>query len=208
VIENTTAFELWYSINHIEIEYEATFTNIDKDEIRNKLTEVGATLKRVEFTQKRTVFNLPKNNEIKGGWMRIRDEGDKITMSLKVVDGNNIEDQKEACVEVNNYKEAELILTTLGCERKAYQETKRELWVIDEVEITIDTWPFLESFIEVEGTSEEKVMSVSNKLEMSWDEAKFCAVDVLYSEKYGIPTHQINNETPEILFEMKNPFLK
>lgn len=192
----------------MQIEYEATFTNIDKEEMRQKLTSVGATLEREEYTQRRTVFNLPKNNEIKGGWMRIRDEGDKITMSLKVVDGNNIENQKEACITVSDYGEAEMILTSLGCEKKAYQETKRELWILDGVEVTIDTWPFLEPFIEVEGASEELVKSVSNKLEMNWDEAKFCAVDVLYSEKYDIPTDQINNQTPEIIFEMENPFQK
>ena len=117
----------------MEIEYEATFTNIDKDSIRNTLKSIGATLEREEYLQRRTVFNLPINNEIKGGWMRIRDEGNKITMSLKVVDGENIEDQKEACVEVSDYGEAEVILTTLGCNRKAYQETNSELWLLDEV---------------------------------------------------------------------------
>jgi len=109
----------------MQVEYEATFTNIDKEEVRQKLTKLGATLVRGEYLQRRTVFNLPRNNEIKGGWMRIRDEGDKVTMSLKVVDGDKIENQKEACVTVSDYSEAELILTTLGCERKAYQETKR-----------------------------------------------------------------------------------
>jgi len=191
----------------MQIEYEATFININKDDIREKLTSIGAKMERAEYMQRRTVFNLPKNNEIKGGWMRIRDEGDKITMSLKVVDGEKIEDQKEACVTVSNYDEAETILTTLGCARKAYQETKRELWLIDGVEVTIDTWPFLETFIEVEGPTEELVKSVSEKLGMKWAEAKFCAVDVLYSEKYNILTEQINNQTPEIIFEMKNPFL-
>lgn len=129
-------------------------------------------------------------------------------MSLKVVDGESIQDQKEACVEVSDYSQAELILTTLGCKRKAYQETKRELWVLDGVEVTIDTWPFLEPFIEVEGPSEESVKSVSEKLGLNWSQAKFCAVDVIYSEKYGVSTDQINNKTPEIIFEMVNPFLK
>ena len=192
----------------MQIEYEATFTDINKELIREKLREVGAELKRKEYFQRRTVFNLPKNNEIKDGWVRIRDEGDKITMSLKVVDGGNIEDQKEACVHVSNYNEAELILTTLGCERKAYQETKRELWLLDGVEVTIDTWPFLEPFVEVEGSTEEEVRSVAEKLGFAWNEAKFCALDTIYAEKYGISTEQINNQTPEILFEMENPFLK
>ncbi len=193
---------------YMQIEYEATFTNIDKQDMRAKLSDAGAKLEREEYLQRRTVFNLPKNNEIKGGWMRIRDEGDKITMSLKVVDGDKIEDQKEACVTVSNYAEAEMILTTLGCERKAYQETKRELWILDDVEVTIDTWPFLETFIEVEGATEGVVRSVSEKLKMNWGEARFCSVAPLYSEKYGVTEKQINEHTPLITFDMENPFIE
>jgi adenylate cyclase, class 2 len=190
----------------MKIEYEATFTNIDKVEVRSKLPKLGAKLIKEEFLQRRTVFNLPKSNEIQGGWLRVRDEGDKTTMSLKIVGGEKIEDQKEVCLIIDDYEQAELLLSTLGAEKKAYQETKRELWILDGVEVTIDTWPFLEPFVEVEGLTEEEVKSVSDKLGFEWSKAKFCAVDTLYSEKYGISRHQINNETPEILFEMDNPF--
>lgn len=192
----------------MQVEYEATFTDIDKGEIRNRLLSVGAKLEREEFLQRRTVFHLPVGNDIKGGWVRVRDEGDKITMSVKVVDGSGIEDQKESCLVVDNYQEAETFLQVIGCTRKSYQETRRELWRLDEAEVTIDTWPFLEPFIEVEGASEAVVKAVSEKLGMNWNLAKFCAVDVLYAEKYGISTDQINNKTPEILFEMENPFVK
>lgn len=190
----------------MQIEYEATFIDVDKDHMRAKLQSAGATLERKEFMQKRSVFDLPTGNDITGGWMRVRDEGDKITMSLKVVDGENIEDQKESCLEVDDYAEAELFLTMIGCKRKAYQETLRELWLLDGVEVTIDTWPFLEPFVEVEGESETKVQAVSEVLGFDWSTAKFCAVDQLYSEKYSVPTDRINNHTPEIIFEMENPF--
>ena len=165
----------------MKVEYEATFTNIDKDEIRKTLLKAGAQLVKTEFLQRRTVFHLPVGNEISGGWVRVRDEGDKITMSVKVVDGDGIKDQKESCLTVDNYEEAETFLQTIGCYKKSYQETKRELWVIDGVEITIDTWPFLPPFIEVEGQTEEVVKSVSLKLGMAWAKAKFCAVDVSYA---------------------------
>jgi adenylate cyclase class 2 len=192
----------------MQIEYEATFSNIDKDHIREQLQTAGATLEKAEFMQKRSVFHLPKGNQLQGGWMRVRDEGDKVTMSVKVVDGDEIHHQKESCLEVDSFEEAETFLKTIGCNRKAYQETKRELWILDGVEVTIDTWPFLEPFIEIEGRSEEVVRSVSEKLGMDWNKAIFGAVDVLYSEKYGVTKEQINNETPEIIFEMENPFQK
>lgn len=192
----------------MQIEYEATFTDIDKGAIRTKLETIGAKLEKVEFMQRRSVFHLPTSSGVSGGWVRVRDEGDKITMSIKIIDGKEIHNQKESCLMIDSYDEAIVFLGTLGCKLKAYQETKRELWLIDEVEVTIDTWPFLEPFLEVEGLSEDAVKSVSAKLDLDWSEAKFCAIDTIYSEKYGIPTKVINDETPKIVFEMKNPFLK
>jgi hypothetical protein len=52
------------------------------------------------------------------------------------------------------------------------------------------------------------VQAVAEKLGFDWSQAKFYAVDTLYSEKYDISTDQINNHTPEILFDMANPFVK
>ena len=46
----------------------------NKDSVRSKLKEVGATLSRPEFLQKRIVFRMPEGHEIKGGWLRVRDE--------------------------------------------------------------------------------------------------------------------------------------
>lgn len=192
----------------MNIEYEATFWPINKTEARAKLQSVGAVLIKPEFLQKRKVFNLPKGHEIKGGWLRVRDEGDKITMSLKIVDGDRIENQKEICLKVDDFGEAVELLKTVGCEEKAYQETRREKWEIDGVEVTIDEWPFLEPFVEVEGKSEEVVRAVSEKLGFDWGQALFCSIDVLYSKKYGLDKIVFTDKAPLILFDMENPFLK
>ncbi len=189
------------------IEYEATFLNIDKDEIRKKLKDMGAKLIKPEFLQKRVVFNLP-NPPCKHSWVRIRDEGDKITMTYKAIKGNKIEDQKEIELIVNDFNKAIDFLETIGCERKAYQENKRELWNLDNVEICIDEWPFLEPFVEVEGKSEKEVKVVSEKLGFDYSKAWFCAVGLLYSKKYNMPPEIINNEIKEITFDIENPFLK
>jgi len=189
-------------------EFEATFTNIKKDDVRARLKNAGAKLIREEYVQKRVVFTLPAGHEIKGGWLRVRDEGDKITMSLKIVNGDKIEDQKETQLVVDSFDQAVDLLESLGCLKKAYQESKREFWELGNTEITIDEWPFLEPFVEIEGKSEEEIKSVAEKLDFDYKKAKFCAVDALYSEKYGISEDKINNHTPEILFGSKNPFEK
>ena len=128
-------------------------------------------------------------------------------MSLKIFEGDKIEDQKEICFEVNNFNDAVNFLKEIGCEPKSYQESKRELWELDNVEIMLDEWPFLEPLVEIEGKSEGEVRIVSEKLGFDYGKAMFCATSKIYQMKYNIPTEQINT-TPKIVFDMENPFLK
>ena len=191
----------------MEIEYEATFENINKDEIRKKLKNAGATLVKPEFLQKRIPFYLPGENVTGKGFARVRDEGDKITMSYKLFDGDKIENQKELCIEVSDFDKAVELLELLGCKKKSYQESKREIWKLDEVEIMIDEWPFLEPFVEVEGKSEEEVRKVSEKVGFDYSKALFSNSALLYQKKYNISNNKINVE-PLVVFDMENPFLK
>jgi len=192
----------------MNIEYEATFVDINKNTARTRLKKARAKLIRPEFLQKRFVYHLPQGHEIKGGWARIRDEGDKITMSLKIINGNKIDDQKEINLRIDNMEKAREFLKTLGCREKAYQETKREIWRLAGVEITIDEWPFLEPFVEIEGDSKKSVEQASKKLNFDYQKAKFCAIGQLYREKYNITLDLIDNRTPKLIFDMKNPFVK
>jgi adenylate cyclase class 2 len=191
----------------MKIEYEATFINIDKDEIRGRLKSAGAQLIKPEFLMKRVVFELPEGHEIPGGWLRVRDEGDKITMSLKVVDGDKIENQKEIYLQINSFEEGISLLENLGAKRKAFQESRREFWLLDGVEITIDEWPYLEPYVEIEGETEELVKTMSKKLGFDYNQALFCSVDTLYNLKYGVPAEIINHKTPLITFNDPNPFV-
>ena len=189
----------------MQVEYEATFANINKDEIRKRLKNAGAILVRPEFLQKRENFYPIDDQQ---GWIRVRDEGDKITLSYKKLESRErMDGQKEICLEVDNFEEAKNFLKELGCRWKNFQESKRELWQLDGVEICLDEWPFLEPFVEVEGQSEESVKKVCEKLGFDYSKAKFCAAGDLYAEKYSIPVKEIN-ESPKIIFNMDNPFIK
>lgn len=189
----------------MKIEYEATFINVNKDEMRERFQRAGAVLVRLEYLQKRIPFYLPKEKRRDDAWLRVRDEGDKITLSLKAIDGDKIEDQKEIYLEISNFDDAVELLKAIGCEPKSYQETKRELWRLDGVDITIDEWPFLEPFVEVEGDSEKAVKDISEKLGFDYADALFCAVGTLYQMKYGISPDGIN-KFEKLVFEMEDPF--
>jgi len=192
----------------MNIEFEATFKDIDKDEIREKLKDLGAELIKDEFLQKRSAWHVPQECKVKKSWLRVRDEDDKITLTFKShSDRDDIKGQKEIELEVDSYSDAELFLKTIGCRKKSYQETKREIWKLDGVEAMIDEWPFLEPIIEVEGESEEAVKNVSERLGFDYSEAVFGPVGILYSQKYGVTEKFVNNKVKEILFNSDNPFI-
>ena len=108
----------------MKTEYEATFLNIDKNEIQERLRKLGAKLIKPEFLQKRVTFNLPSGHEIRGAWIRVRDEADKVTMSLKIVDGDKIENQKE-------------ILAYLGGKMRMH---RIKVLIGDSVEVVLDPY--------------------------------------------------------------------
>ena len=182
-------------------EIEAQFLDINKDEIRAKLKEIGATLKKPEVLMKRIVFYTGEHS-----FARVRDEGDKIVMTYKnVTDDNAILGTKEVNITVNDYDDAVLFMRGCGLKIKAHQESLRETWTIGDVEICIDTWPWIPTFIEIEGPTEESVWDTAAKLGLEKTKAKFGSVDTTYQHYYGIDTDVVNLHTPEIAFEMEPP---
>jgi len=192
----------------MNIEYEATFANIEKDDIRTRLAKVGAALERVEFLQKRYTFDVPDTCRLSNAWVRVRDEGNRATLTLKDMpsEGGTIDDQKELEVIVSDYDEAVAIMRNMGLVEKAYQESRREIWLLDDVEIMIDEWPWLEPFVEIEGVGEQVVKNVSQKLGFEWEDAIFGAVCVQYKRKYGVSHEVINFQTKRFVFGEPNPF--
>ena len=69
---------------------------------------------------------------------------------------------------------------------KSEQESKREVWELDGVEIMLDEWPWVPTYIEIEAGTEEKVKDVASKLGLNWSDAVFGAVTPVYATHYGI----------------------
>jgi adenylate cyclase, class 2 len=182
----------------MEIEFEAKFLGVDFGSIRRQLKKLGAKRVKPETLMRRVVFEPPKTME--GGWCRVRDEGDKITLSLKQVSGDRIHDQREVCLEINDFDQGVRLFESLGAKRKAYQETKREIWVLGGAEICLDTWPGLNPYMEIEGKNERAVKAAAKQLGLDYSKALFGSADMIYERELGIPRHVINNEISEVTF--------
>ena len=66
------------------------------------------------------------------------------------------------------------------------QENKRTRYHLDGVEIDIDTWPLIPSYVEIEGHSEEEVLATINKLGYTKEDCTTLDTQRIYQEIYGI----------------------
>lgn len=180
-------------------EFEAKFLEIDKDAVREGLKKAGFGLKIPEYLMRRKTFDLPSPDGHKK-WGRVRQESDKVTMTIKEIRGTGIADTYEVEVIVNDFDSASAFLEACNIKAKAFQENTRELWVRGDVEATIDTWPALKPFIEIEGPTEEMVRDVSKELNFDFEQAVFGSIDLVYEKELGISSATII-KLPEITFD-------
>ena len=157
-------------------------------------------LEHKERLMRRRNFDYPDHSlEVRGGWIRVRDEGDRVTLAYKQLNDRTLHGTQEVSLTVEDFDRMVLLLESVGFSQTSYQETKREKWLLDGVEVTIDTWPWVPSFIELEGPSEELVKSVAAKLEFNWDQAMHGSVENIYLMHYDVTELEVDM-WPEITF--------
>ena len=180
-------------------EIEATFLSINKESVRIKLKESGFMLKIPEYMMRRKTFDFPHVVPGHNRWGRVRQEYDKVTMTIKEIRGSGINDTYEIELVVNDFDTAVAFFEACDIPAKAVQENLREVWMRGGVEVTIDTWPGLEPFVEIEGLSEDVVREISRELDFNFEQAVFGSIDLVYEKELGIPAKTIIR-LPEITF--------
>ncbi len=184
----------------MKTEIEAKFLEIDSSHLREQLQQIGAVLIYPERLMVRENFDYPdKRLEKIGGWIRLRNEGDKITLAYKQLNDRSLHGTKEVEVVVNDYNQAKDFLLSIGLVVCNVQETKRELWKLGDVEVSLDTWPWIPTFCEVEGSDELVVKQVAEQLQLDWSRALHGSVEVAYQHYYNVTEEEIW-AWPEIRF--------
>lgn len=173
----------------MEKERELTILDIDIEDFINTLESLGAQ-KQGEFLQRRYVFDVKPVNPNK--WIRLRTNGKKTTLTIKEIkDKNSIEGTNELEIVVDDFDKTNEILNELGYESRNYQENYRRVYLFENTEISIDSWPLIPTYAEIEGKTNEdveKVLKLVNKKEY-----KVTTFDVesIYREIYGIDIMKI-----------------
>lgn len=169
-------------------EYEVKFLNIDVAEVEKRLARIGAT-KAGEYFYRRRIFDYPDLRLDKAGsWLRLRDEGERVTLSFKrrlgvKSAGESDDGMEEIETVVQDFDVTGKILESIGLTEKFYQENRRVRWVKGDIEFDIEYWPLLEPYLEIESTSNDKVLEGVQLLGLDPEEQKIYSNFQMYHAK-------------------------
>ena len=169
----------------MEVEIECRILEIEPIEIQKKLKKIGAKKIKDRF-MKRYVYKINSTNE--HSWIRLRDNGETVTLTVKEIHTEEIDGTKEMEIEVNDFEKTNKILQKLGFVVIAYQENKRISYKFGDVEIEIDFWPKIPPYLEFESDSKDKIEKVVELMGYKMSDTTSLSNLKIY-KKYGIDIH-------------------
>jgi len=188
----------------MKTEIEVKFLAVDVDDMRARLKAADAECEQPMRLMRRTLIEQPEH-EADHSFIRVRDQGDKITLTFKrraKKSPDRIDDTKEIEVEVSNFEDTVELLREAGWPPVTYQENRRETWKLDDAEVVIDEWPWLSPQIEIEAENEGTVRTVAEKLGLNWNDAFYGHIDDAYETEYTFaPGFRGIIVLPEVRFE-------
>jgi len=179
-------------------EYEYQFIDIDLQKIRKLIRDNGGKQIYGKTLMSIIVYNHPNKTLQSDSYIRVRNEGNKITFTVKtkLKDKFPIEHEVEMSNDPKNIEEMDHMLNFLGCTLKYKVEKLREKWIIaDAKEIVFDSYPALPTYMEIEAETEEKLNKVTKLLNL--DPNKRHNGSGFYEHYYGIDMRkQISTDIP------------
>lgn len=163
----------------MSIEYEAKILHINTAQFVQRVELLGAK-KTGSYQFRRYVFDTIPAQANK--WARLRTDGSRTTITCKEIVSDTVDGTIEKEIVVDDFDQALDVLAALGLKPCGYQENRREEYMLDGVQITVDSWPFLDDYAEIEGGSSDQVMAMITKLGYSPNDAVYKNTDELYKE--------------------------
>lgn len=191
----------------MDIEHEIRVLDVDPEEARERLRNLGFKLVHPERLMRRVIYEPPARADQAGfkSWMRLRDEGNKVTMTIKkeeVIGKKRV--YEDEVVMQSSFDETRRFLSSLGTGEVSYQENQREDWIKGGVTVSIDTWPGLNTYLEVEGEDLVMVNGTIEELGYTTKTLSSGGVAKEYTRMYGVSEDDVNR-AKEITFNSKFP---
>ncbi len=143
-----------------------------------------------EILSKAAIVDAIKKYEINPNkWVRLRETSGETTITIKHIINNNsnkdIQKVFETEMIVPSIEVGNNILNELGFVYRNYQEKERITYILDGVEVDIDTWPMIPTYVEIENEDVTKIQEAIEKLGLQQNEIVSCNTVQVY-KRYGI----------------------
>tara|TARA_Y100000994_G_scaffold32260_1_gene22745 strand:- start:110 stop:754 length:645 start_codon:yes stop_codon:yes gene_type:complete len=182
-------------------EYEFQILDVNVPKMRKLLKEHNGKRVHKNTRMVRSVFK--RCNIEQNGYVRVRSENNKVTMTCKIYNNDKFPDEYEISLN-EDFETGKKFLKSLNLQEVSYQETYREKWSLPMKgvnEITFDTWPGLPTFMEIDCTN----ITVMNKLKKIFNpdisKITYGATGKKYELYYGIPQKFADNSIPSMTFK-------
>ena len=166
----------------MKTEIEARFLECDAKQVIKKLEENGAKFNG-DWLQVRNCYDFTPKKE--NSWIRLRTNGKTTTLTIKEISSEKIDGTKECEIEVSDFDTTNEMLGKLGYIARSKQENRRIQYVLDGVEVDIDSWPKIPTYVEFEAQSEQDIENVCKKLGIDFESLTTLDVCSIYNH-YGL----------------------
>ena len=191
--------------NPMEVEYEGRILDVSPNKMRDKARALGGHMKAPLTIYRRSVFKLC---DMERGFVRVRDEGTKTTMTAKIFRNKDFPEEYELDIK-DKFESGQAFLRALNLTEKAYHETIREKWFIPRrvgsaselCELTIDYIPGLPAYSEIECRSQRDLRRACKLLGVKYSELMFGGYGNVFVHYYGMAAKDINDSIPRLTFQ-------
>ena len=147
-------------------ESEIEILDVKRGEVVRRLKELKAKREGIHRFR-RIEFLIEGDSHGRHSWMRVRTNGKETTITLKETQGKaGFTSMKEYEVTASDFDEAVRIVSRLANTKLLYFENEREAYRLGDAQITIDKWPEIPEFVEIEAPTMRRVKEVYRLLKI------------------------------------------
>lgn len=159
----------------MQIEHELKFLVPEPTTVLERLTLQGGTLAAPRKLLRRCVFFIPGSPH--EDFIRLRDEGERVTLTYKRVTRDGVLEEEER---VESFEVTRNLLQHMRLIFSSYQENFRTTYTLGSAMITLDEWPGIPPFLEIEAPDHTTLLQAAASLELDPQQGMVGAVSVVY----------------------------
>lgn len=171
------------------IEREVKLLGIRPEEFHRFFSDHNTEMQQ-QLSFQRVVFDtIPVD---KTAWIRLRTDGSETTLCYKKTHSAAIDGTEEIELVVGDFTAMRAILTHAGHTPRNYQENKREVFSWMNCQVTIDYWPLIDPYVEVEADDETLITACLESFAGMYRESTTDSTEDIYT-RYGIDLRSIDD---------------